>query len=85
MRGRGKTDTLDPIVAARSTLIMDIGRLRDLRAGEFQTALKLLIVGREQMNAERLRVLNAVTAQVLQSRLFSVWSADESDIGRESC
>ena len=32
LRGRGKTDTLDAIVAARSTLIMDIGRLRD-RAG----------------------------------------------------
>ena len=64
LRGRGKTDTLDAIVAARSTLIMDIGRLRDRRAGEVQTALKLLTVGREQMNAERLRVLNAVTALV---------------------
>jgi transposase len=64
LRGKGKTDSLDAITAARSTLIMDIERLRDRRAGEVQTVLKLLTVGREQMNADRLRALNALTALI---------------------
>ena len=64
LRGKGKTDALDAITAARSTLVMDINRLRDRRAGEVQTALKLLTVGREQMNADRLRNVNALTALV---------------------
>lgn len=62
LRGTGKTDTLDAIVAARSTLVMDVGRLRDRRAGELQAALKVLTVAREQMNADRLRSINALTA-----------------------
>lgn len=39
LRGKGKTDTLDAITAARSTLVMDHDRLRDRRAGEVQTAM----------------------------------------------
>lgn len=62
LRGVGKTDTLDAITAARSTLVMDVNRLRDRRAGELQTALKVLTVAREQMNADRLRSINALTA-----------------------
>lgn len=62
LRGTGKTDTLDAIIAARSTLVMDVQRLRDRRAGELQTALKVLTVAREQMNADRLRSINALTA-----------------------
>ncbi|NQV08036.1 IS110 family transposase [bacterium] len=62
LRGTGKTDTLDAIVAARSTLVMDVQRLRDRRAGELQAALKVLTVAREQMNADRLRSINALTA-----------------------
>ena len=62
LRGKGKTDTLDAITAARSTLVMDVNRLRDRRAGELQTALKVLTVAREQMNADRLRSINALTA-----------------------
>jgi transposase len=34
----------------------------DRRAGELQTALKVLTVAREQMNADRLRSINALTA-----------------------
>jgi len=64
LRGKGKTDTLDAITAARSTLVIDLDKLRDRRAGEVQTALKLLSVGREQMNADRLRAINALTALV---------------------
>lgn len=62
LRGKGKTDTLDAITAARSTVVMDIDSLRDRRAGEVQTALKVLTVAREQMNADRLRTINALTA-----------------------
>ena len=62
LRGLGKTDTMDAITAARSTLVMDVNRLRDARAGELQTALKMLSVAREQMNADRLRSINALTA-----------------------
>lgn len=62
LRGVGKTDTLDAVTAARSTLVMDVNRLRDRRAGELQTALKVLTVAREQMNADRLRSINALTA-----------------------
>ena len=61
-QGPGKTDTLDAITAARSTMVMDIQSLRDRRAGELQTALKVLTVAREQMNADRLRSVNALTA-----------------------
>lgn len=42
LRGKGKTDTLDAITAARSSLIMEMEDLRDRRAGELQTALKVL-------------------------------------------
>lgn len=62
LRGAGKTDTLDAITAARSTLVMRLDRLRDRRTGELQTALKVLTVAREQMNADRLRSINALTA-----------------------
>lgn len=62
LRGKGKTDTLDAITAARSTLVMQLQCLLDRRAGELQTALKVLTVAREQMNADRLRSINALTA-----------------------
>jgi transposase len=62
LRGAGKTDTLDAITAARSSVIMRLDRLRDRRAGELQTALQVLTVAREQMNADRLRSINALTA-----------------------
>jgi transposase len=63
-RGRGKTDTLDAVLAARSTLVMPLGVLRDRRAGEAQTALQVLTVARDQLNADRLRCINALTALI---------------------
>lgn len=36
LRGAGKTDSLDAITAARSSLAMRLDRLRDRRAGEMQ-------------------------------------------------
>ncbi|MBE1608090.1 IS110 family transposase [Actinopolymorpha pittospori] len=63
-RGRGKTDTLDAALAARSTLVMPLVLLRDRRVGEAQTALQVLTVARDQLNADRLRCINALTALI---------------------
>ena len=61
-RSDGKTDTLDARAAAASTLVMAMGKLRDRRAGQVASALHVLTTAREQMNAERLRAINALTA-----------------------
>jgi transposase len=61
-RGRGKTDVLDAVLAARSTLVMAMAELRDRRAGEAHTALQVLTGARDQLNADRLRCINALTA-----------------------
>jgi transposase len=63
-RGRGKTDALDAVLAARSTLAMALLELRDRRAGEAHTALQVLTGARDQLNADRLRCINALTALV---------------------
>lgn len=63
-RGHGKTDALDAVLAARSALVMPLTLLRDRRAGEVQTALQVLTVARDQLNADRLRCINALTALV---------------------
>lgn len=63
-RGRGKTDVLDAATAARATLAMPVARLRDRRGGQDQVALQVLTTAREQLNAERLRAINALTALV---------------------
>ena len=63
-RGRGKTDSLDAVLAARSTLVVPLALLRDRRAGESHTALQVLTVARDQLNADRLRCINALTALV---------------------
>lgn len=38
-RGRGKTDAMDAVTAARYTLTMPVARLRDRRGGQDQVAL----------------------------------------------
>lgn len=67
-RGRGKTDAMDAVTAARSTLAMPMSRLRDRRAAgsdaQDQIALQVLTTAREQINAERVRAINALTALV---------------------
>lgn len=63
-RGRGKTDALDAVMAARSALIVPLTMLRDRRAGQTQAALQVLTVARDQLNADRLRCINALTALV---------------------
>jgi transposase len=61
-RGRGKTDALDAVLAARSTLVMPLASLRDRRAGQAHAALQVLTVAREHLNVDRTRCINALTA-----------------------
>ncbi|MDP9820807.1 IS110 family transposase [Nocardioides massiliensis] len=61
-RGRGKTDALDAVLAARSTLVVGLSELRDRRAGEVHAALQVLCGARDQLNADRLRCINMLTA-----------------------
>ncbi|MFO7164969.1 hypothetical protein MHAS_01963 [Mycolicibacterium hassiacum DSM 44199] len=61
-RGVGKTDALDAVRIARSVLAVDTARLRQPRATGRRAALRILVVAREQMVAERTRVINALTA-----------------------
>lgn len=63
-RGRGKTDELDAVLAARSTIVLEMTKLRDRRAGEAHTALQVLTGARDHLNIERLRCINALTALV---------------------
>lgn len=63
-RGRGKTDALDAVLAARSSLVVPVTMLRDRRGGEAHTALRVLTVARDHLNVERTRCINALTALV---------------------
>ena len=61
-RGRDKNDTIDAIKAARSLLSKDVDRLADVRTGELQECLKVLLAARERMSTESTRMINALTA-----------------------
>jgi transposase len=61
-RGVGKTDALDAVPIARSVLGVDSSRLRWPRATGPRVVLRVLVVAREQMVAERTRAINALTA-----------------------
>lgn len=63
-RARSKTDALDALLAARSSLVMPLTALRDRRTGDLQSALQVLTSARDQQNADRLRCINALTALV---------------------
>jgi transposase len=68
-RGRGKSDDLDALAAARTSAAMDLQALRDRRGttssnDQLRGALAVLVTAREQLNAERLRAINALTALV---------------------
>lgn len=63
LRGKGKTNVLDAITAARSTLVMDLAKLRDRRADQVQTALKrvhdLGLDARKARTAAQIRTIGA--------------------------
>jgi transposase len=61
-RGVGKTDALDAVRIAHSVLAVDSSRLRWPRATGPRVILRVLVVAREQMVAERTRAINALTA-----------------------
>ena len=61
-RGVGKTDALDAVRIARSVPAVDGSQLRWPRATGQRVILRVLVVAREQMVAERTRAINALTA-----------------------
>ena len=61
-RGTDKNDTIDAIKAARSALPKRPDRLADVRTGDLQECLKVLLAAREQMTGESTRMINALTA-----------------------
>lgn len=62
--GRAKTDELDALLAAQTTLAMDPAKLRELRTGQARTALAVLSTARRHLAADRVRAINALTALV---------------------
>lgn len=64
LRGTGKTDALDALTAAHSSLAMRIERLRDTRRHGTRAALQTLTSLRELLNDQRLALINALTALV---------------------
>ncbi|UOE45136.1 IS110 family transposase [Agromyces larvae] len=62
-RGRGKSDEVDAELIARSVLATDADQLREPRhdAG-VRGALRVLVVARDQINAERTKEINTLTA-----------------------
>lgn len=61
-RGQDKDDSIDAIKAARGVLGKRADRLADVRAGELQEALKVLLAARDRMATESTRSINALTA-----------------------
>lgn len=61
-RGQDKDDSIDAIKAARSPLGKRVDRLADVRSGQLQEALKVLLAARDRMATESTRSVNALTA-----------------------
>ena len=61
-RGGDKNDSIDAIKAARSTLAKQSDRLADVRAGDLQQCLKILLATRDRMTRESTQCRNALTA-----------------------
>lgn len=61
-RGTGKTDNIDAVLAARSTLAQDVTRLASPRADGIRAALRVRLVARHQMDGDRTRAIGALTA-----------------------
>jgi transposase len=68
-RGGDKNDTIDAIKAARSPLAKRVDQLADVRAGELQEALKVLLAARDRMSRESTRSINALVALLRGSDL----------------
>jgi len=63
--GQGKSDDLDAARIARSVLGVDVAMLRRPRTDTGpRVALRVLVIAREEMTADRTRAINALTALV---------------------
>lgn len=95
-RQRGKSDSIDACRAARAVLATEVGMLREPRAGEYHTALRVLAVARRSMSRERTAAINSLTAllrvvdlgidprQSLTGKIIrtvAAWRAREEDLG----
>jgi len=61
-RGGDKNDAIDAIKAAKNLLAKDADRLADVRTGELQACVKVLLAARGRMSGESTRTINALTA-----------------------
>ena len=61
-RGGDKNDSIDAIKAARSVLAKNVERLADVRTGELQGCLKVLLAARDRMSKESTQSRNALNA-----------------------
>lgn len=62
MRGTNKNDQIDAVIAARGSLHKNLDELADVRAGQTQASLQILLTARGQMTTERTRAINALNA-----------------------
>lgn len=60
--GRGKSDEIDAIAAARTALASDVERLTTPRSDGPRAALRVLLVARQSMDSRRTAERNALTA-----------------------
>lgn len=60
--GRGKSDEIDAIAAARTALASDVERLTTPRSDGLRSALRVLLVARQAMDSRRTAERNALTA-----------------------
>lgn len=62
VRGSSKTDQVDAVTAARSTLAKQVDALADTRSSQTRAVLQILLTARNSMTTDRTRVINALTA-----------------------
>lgn len=71
-RGRGTTDELDAARIARAVVGLAVADMRTRRprvADRARAAIRVLVAAREQMTAERTRVINELTASMRSADL----------------
>jgi transposase len=79
-RGAGKSDELDAELIAKSVLGVEAALLRWPRREEgIRAAVRVLVVARDELNVERTRAINALTALVRTRgpRCRCPWTTDE--------
>lgn len=62
IRGKGKSDPTDAVLAARATVAQTMDQVRDRRVGGDRAAVQALITRRDQLTTQRTASVNALTA-----------------------